>query len=111
MRTVKLPFTDPRKEAVEKTKISQEHDDVICSPFTCISKDRLADFHNALVLFFAEDIGKELYQEAKNSSAYAICRVNQTAISEEEKFDVYCQTVFAYSDPKWTVRRFFFVFV
>lgn len=96
----KLPFTDPRKEAVEKTKISQEHDDVIRSLLTCISKDRLADFHNALVLFFGEDIGKELYQEAKNSSAYAICRVNQTAISEEEKFDVYCQTVFAYSDPK-----------
>lgn len=96
----KLPFTDPRKEAVEKTKISQEQDDVIRSLLTCISKDRLADFHNALVLFFGEDIGKELYQEAKNSSAYAICRVNQTAISEEEKFDVYCQTVFAYSDPK-----------
>ena len=96
----KLPFTDPRKEAVEKTEISQEQDDVIRSLLTCISKDRLADFHNALVLFFGEDIGKELYQEAKNSSAYAICRVNQTAISEEEKFDVYCQTVFAYSDPK-----------
>lgn len=96
----KLPFTDPRKESVEKTEISQEQDDVIRSLLTCISKDRLADFHNALVLFFGEDIGKELYQEAKNSSAYAICRVNQTAISEEEKFDVYCQTVFAYSDPK-----------
>lgn len=96
----KLPFTDLRKEAVEKTEISQEQDDVIRSLLTCISKDRLADFHNALVLFFGEDIGKELYQEAKNSSAYAICRVNQTAISEEEKFDVYCQTVFAYSDPK-----------
>lgn len=96
----KLPFTDPRKEAVEKTEISQEQDDVIRSLLTCISKDRLADFHNALVLFFGEDIGKELYQEAKNSSAYASCRVNQTAISEEEKFDVYCQTVFAYSDPK-----------
>ena len=96
----KLSFTDLRKEAVEKTEISQEQDDVIRSLLTCISKDRLADFHNALVLFFGEDIGKELYQEAKNSSAYAICRVNQTAISEEEKFDVYCQTVFAYSDPK-----------
>ena len=96
----KLPFTDPRKEAVEKTEISQEQDDVIRSLLTCISKDRLADLHYALVLFFGEDIGKELYQEAKNSSAYAICRVNQTAISEEEKFDVYCQTVFAYSDPK-----------
>ena len=80
----KLPFIDPRKEAVEKTEISQEQDDVIRSLLTCISKDRLADFHNALVLFFGEDIGKELYQEAKNSSAYAICRVNQTAISEEE---------------------------
>lgn len=61
----KLPFTDPRKEAVEKTEISQEQDDVIRSLLTCISKDRLADFHNALVLFFGEDIGKELYQEAK----------------------------------------------
>ena len=88
------------RKQLKKTKISQEHDDVIRSLLTCISKDRLADFHNALVLFFGEDIGKELYQEAKNSSAYAICRVNQTAISEEEKFDVYCQTVFAYSDPK-----------
>ena len=87
-------------EAVPKTEISKEQDEVIRSLLTCISKDRLADFHNALVLFFGEETGKELYQEAKNSSAYAICRVNQTAISEEEKFDVYCQTVFAYSDPK-----------
>ena len=87
-------------EAVPKTEISKEQDEVIRSLLTCISKDRLADFHNALVLFFGEENGKKLYQEAKNSSAYAICRVNQTAISEEEKFDVYCQTVFAYSDPK-----------
>ena len=95
-----LPFTDLHREKNEKTQISETQDEVIRSLLTCISKDRLADFHNALVLFFGEEIGKELYQEAKNSSAYAICRVNQTAISEEEKFDVYCQTVFAYSDPK-----------
>lgn len=95
-----LPFTDLQREKNEKTQISETQDEVIRSLLTCISKDRLADFHNALVLFFGEEIGKELYQEAKNSSAYAICRVNQTAISEEEKFDVYCQTVFAYSDPK-----------
>ena len=95
-----LPFTDLYREKNEKTQISETQDEVIRSLLTCISKDRLADFHNALVLFFGEEIGKELYQEAKNSSAYAICRVNQTAISEEEKFDVYCQTVFAYSDPK-----------
>ena len=42
----KLPFIDPRKEAVEKTEISREQDDVIRSLLTCISKDRLADFHN-----------------------------------------------------------------
>lgn len=95
-----LPFTDLQREKNEKTQISETQDEVIRSLLTCISKDRLADFHNALVLFFGEETGKELYQEAKNSSAYAICRVNQTAISEEEKFDVYCQTVFAYSDPK-----------
>ena len=92
---------DPEKNIMVKTpEISKEQDEVIRSLLTCISKDRLADFHNALVLFFGEEIGKELYQEAKNSSAYAICRENQNAISEEEKFDVYCQTVFAYSDPK-----------
>ena len=90
-QTEKTAGTDEQSEPGE---IQMEIPDEI------ISKDRLADFHNALVLFFGEDIGKELYQEAKNSSAYAICRVNQTAISEEEKFDVYCQTVFAYSDPK-----------
>ena len=95
-----LPFTDLHREKTEKTQISETQDEVIRSLLTCIRKERLADFHNALVLFFGEEIGKELYQEAKNSAAYAICRVNQTAISEEEKFDVYCQTVFAYSDPK-----------
>ena len=94
-------LSDPEKNIMVKTpEISKEQDEVIRSLLTCISKDRLADFHNALVLFFGEEIGKELYQEAKNSSAYAICRENQNAISEEEKFDVYCQTVFAYSDPK-----------
>ena len=95
-----LPFTDLHREKTEKTQISETQDEVIRSLLTCIRKERLADFHNALVLFFGEEIGKELYQEAKNSSAYAICRVNQTTISEEEKFDVYCQTVFAYSEPK-----------
>ena len=96
-----LSDADPEKNIMVKTpEISKEQDEVIRSLLTCISKDRLADFHNALVLFFGEEIGKELYQEAKNSSAYAICRENQNAISEEEKFDVYCQTVFAYSDPK-----------
>ena len=96
-----LSDADPEKNIMVKTpEISKEQDEVIRSLLTCISKDRLADFHNALVLFFGEEIGKELYQEAKNSSAYAICRENQNAISEEEKFDVYCQTVFAYSYPK-----------
>ena len=96
-----LSDADSEKNIMVKTpEISKEQDEVIRSLLTCISKDRLADFHNALVLFFGEEIGKELYQEAKNSSAYAICRENQNAISEEEKFDVYCQTVFAYSDPK-----------
>lgn len=96
-----LSDADPEKNIMVKTpEISKKQDEVIRSLLTCISKDRLADFHNALVLFFGEEIGKELYQEAKNSSAYAICRENQNAISEEEKFDVYCQTVFAYSDPK-----------
>ena len=96
-----LSDADPEKNIMVKTpEISKEQDEVIRSLLTCISKDRLADFHNALVLFFGEEIGKELYQESKNSSAYAICRENQNAISEEEKFDVYCQTVFAYSDPK-----------
>ena len=96
-----LSDADPEKNIMVKTpEISKEQDEVIRSLLTCISKDRLADFHNALVLFFGEEIGKELYQEAKNSSAYAICRENQNAISEEEKFDVYCQTVFAYSDQK-----------
>ena len=96
-----LSDADPEKNIMVKTpEISKEQDEVIRSLLTCISKDRLADFHNALVLFFGEEIGKELYQEAKNSSAYAICRENQNTISEEEKFDVYCQTVFAYSDPK-----------
>lgn len=96
-----LSDADPEKNIMVKTpEISKEQDEVIRSLLTCISKDRLADFHNALVLFFGEEIGKELYQEAKNSSAYAICRENQNAISEEEKFDVYCQTVFVYSDPK-----------
>lgn len=95
-----VPADSEKKITAEKPEISKEQDEVIRSLLTCISKDRLADFHNALVLFFGEEIGKELYQDAKNSSAYAICRENQNSISEEEKFDVYCQTVFAYSDPK-----------
>ena len=78
-----LSDADPEKNIMVKTpEISKEQDEVIRSLLTCISKDRLADFHNALVLFFGEEIGKELYQEAKNSSAYAICRENQNAISE-----------------------------
>ena len=64
----------------------------------CISKDSLADFHNALVTFFGEEQGKELYQKMKSKPEWNAYWTQIPACSQEEKFNIYCKLVFEVSE-------------
>ena len=39
--------------------VNNEKDDIAKNLLCCISKDNLADFHNALVVFFGKENGKK----------------------------------------------------
>lgn len=83
------------REDEEDIVIENEEDkteELICSLLSCIGKNNISDFHNALVIFLGEEKGKEVYKEIKgNISEYA----TKKNMKEKEKFKVYCQLVFA----------------
>lgn len=72
--------------------------EIVNTLFRCISKDHLADFHNALVMFFGEETGKELYQEIKGDPEWIMEWAKVPGSSQKEKFDVYCKMVFDHSE-------------
>ena len=65
---------------------------------TCISKENLVDFHNALVALLGEEEGKRLYQELKTNAEYASYWSELPAYGLKEKFDMYCKMVFDHSE-------------
>ena len=67
-------------------------EELICSLLSCIGKNNISDFHNALVIFLGEEKGKEVYKEIKGSISEYATKKN---MKEKEKFKVYCQLVFA----------------
>ncbi len=71
---------------------------VVSTLFGCISKDHLADFHNALVMFFGEETGKGLYQEIKGTPEWNTEWAGIPESSQKEKFDAYCKMVFEHSE-------------
>lgn len=92
-------------EPEEKSEqISEDHtkpeavDTVIRELQRCITRDNLVDFHNALVSFFGEERGKELYLQIKGDSEYSAYWSTQAKCSQKEKFDIYCHIVFAHSE-------------
>ena len=64
----------------------------------CISKEKLVDFHNALVALLGEEEGKRLYQELKTNAEYASYWSELPAYGLKEKFDMYCKMVFDHSE-------------
>ncbi len=92
-------------EPEEKSeRVSEDHtkpeavDTVIRELQRCITRDNLVDFHNALVSFFGEEQGKELYLQIKGDSEYSAYWSTQAKCSQKEKFDIYCHIVFAHSE-------------
>lgn len=92
---VKMLKLDAEKNIREDIVIENEEDkteELICSLLSCIGKNNISDFHNALVIFLGEEKGKEVYKEIKgNISEYAA----KKNMKEKEKFKMYCQLVFA----------------
>lgn len=101
------PAEDTAKaEILQETVIGQEQssmetaadESTIKTLFCCISKDHLADFHNALVMFFGEEVGKELYQEIKGNPEWTVYWTKVPENSQKEKFEMYCRLVFEHSE-------------
>lgn len=92
---LKLDVEKNIREDEEDIVIENDEDkteELICSLLSCIGKNNISDFHNALVIFLGEEKGKEVYKEIKgNISEYA----TKKNMKEKEKFKVYCQLVFA----------------
>lgn len=103
---------EPKDEAEVKTEEEQavvedgqealarenSSDTIVRALFRCISRDNLADFHNALVMFLGEDEGKELYQEIKGNPEWTLYWSEHSESSQKERFDIYCRLVFEHSE-------------
>ncbi len=76
-----------------------EHDKIVEALCSCISKENLVDFHNALVAFLGEEEGKALYQEMKNNAPQVDYWSVLPKKNQKEKFEIYCELVFACSEP------------
>lgn len=102
---------EPEQEDIIPEPTQAQKDDIAKNLLCCISKDNLADFHNALVVFFGKENGKKLYQEIKSSPEYTAYRDNLQECCLEEKFDIYCRMVFAYSKPVESCPKDFSLFL
>lgn len=89
------PIEEIQETPVIEVPVSEESIRNLCK---CISKDSLADFHNALVIFFGEERGKSLYQEIKGNSELNAYWAGLSESNQEEKFDIYCKMVFELSE-------------
>lgn len=76
----------------------EQTENIVKNLCRCIGKDSLADFHNALVTFFGEEEGKELYQKMKGSPEWSLYWAGLPDCSQEEKFAIYCRLVFEVED-------------
>ena len=67
----------------------------------CIGMENLAELHNQLIQFYAED-GKEIYQALKSGSL----TIDKIDWDREEKFLYYCALIFRHSDePAETITE------
>lgn len=67
----------------------------------CIGMENLAELHNQLIQFYAED-GKEIYQALKSGSL----TIDKIDWDREEKFLYYCALIFRHSDePTETITE------
>lgn len=92
--------TEAPKEAASQadTPEGASVEEMVRNLCRCISKDSLADFHNALIVFFGEEKGKALYQEIKGNPDWNAYWSEIPECSQREKFDIYCKMVFAQSE-------------
>lgn len=90
-------ISKPRDEGlIFGTSKDTEH--IVSALISCISKDNLADFHNALVMFLGEEKGKKIYQEIKGNPEYMAYWAKLPVNPQKEKFDIYCNVVFEHSE-------------
>lgn len=83
---------------MSQNEASGLEDTIIKNLFFCISKENLADFHNALVMFFGEEKGKEIYQDVKNDPESMLDWSQIPERPQAEKFEMYCKLVFEHGE-------------
>lgn len=103
MSVCRLSGADCVKQLSDKKTLQlskeNETDAIVRQLCSCIGKDKLAVFHNALVAFFGKNAGKTLYQSVKADPKWNTYWTGAAERSQKEKFDIYCKAVFANSEP------------
>lgn len=93
------PEDSAREVTLENVKgESAETRRMIRELLSCIGKEYLADFHNALVAFYGKEKGKKLYLKVKQDPQYNTYRAALPKYDQKEKFDIYCHIVFSNSE-------------
>lgn len=86
------------KQVKSLTGETGSEENIIKNLLFCISKENLADFHNALVMFFGEEKGKEIYQDIKNDPEILLDWSQIPECPQAEKFEMYCKLVFEHGE-------------
>lgn len=97
----KTPKTSKAQKTTKTQQLPKENrtDAMVKQLCSCIGKDKLTVFHNALVAFFGKNAGKTLYQSVKADPKWNTYWAGAAGRSQKEKFDIYCKAVFANSEP------------
>lgn len=90
--------TQKKAEKAGAPSEAEETERIVKELLSCIGKEYLADFHNALVIFFGKEKGKALYQKVKTDPEYSAYREEIPKSSQREKFGIYCHIVFSQSE-------------
>lgn len=107
----------PKAKKTAKTAKTQqpskenETDAIVRQLCSCIGKDKLAEFHNAMLAFFGRNAGNALYRTVKTDPKWDTYWSGAAERSQKEKFDIYCKTVFAHSEPAMDYPKDFAAFL
>lgn len=77
----------------EQNKKEAEDEEEIKTIISCIGRNNLGDLHNSFELIYGE-AGKEIYQKVKSN----VYEVEPQKWNQKERFQKYCEIVFAHSD-------------
>lgn len=97
----KTPKTPKAQKTTKAQQLPKENktDAMVKQLCSCIGKDKLAELHIAMQVFFGRNAGNTLYRSVKADPKWNTYWAGAAERSQKEKFDIYCKAVFANSEP------------